>query len=242
MSCGISQAFLLTWFGSGKGRLPESIMHTLRCCEVVIAIWNKFVDESEWSRFFSLGLSQWLKANLQDDSFGTGQWNWPTHFGIVIYSIWQNRNKGVFIGGHLNTDQLIFNIGNTIEMVHLQLVNPSPLLDSARKHEANIRWFPPPSNMFKLNTDGSYLQDSGISACGGIIRDSDGRFVAGFHCNLGTATSIFSEMWSLVLGLWLARKLSLPSVIVKLDSEVIVNMIKTKKANCLFIKPLLEEA
>lgn len=39
-------------------------MHSLRDCEFAADIWNKFVNEEEWSRFFSLGFSQWLEANL----------------------------------------------------------------------------------------------------------------------------------------------------------------------------------
>lgn len=53
---------------------------------------------------------------------------------------------------------------------------------------------------------------------------------------------VFAGLWGLVLGLRLVKKLSLQHVIVELDSEVVVNMVKKGSSNCLFLKPLLEEA
>lgn len=75
-----------------------------------------------------------------------------------------------------------------------------------------------------------------------MIRDHDGHFVSGFHCNLGVATSVMAELWGLVYGLKLARSLNLTVVLAELDSEVVVNMIRTKNSNCFLLKPLLEEA
>ncbi|KAI5325035.1 hypothetical protein L3X38_034108 [Prunus dulcis] len=43
-----------------------------------------------------------------------------------------------------------------------------------------LAWQPPPCGFFKLNIDGSRVSDSGCIAAGGIIRNSDGIWIAGF--------------------------------------------------------------
>lgn len=63
----------------------------------------------------------------------------------------------------------------------------------------------------------------------------------GFHCNLGAATSVSSELWGLVLGLKLARNLACQRIVAELDSSVVVQMLQMKRSNFLPLKPLLDE-
>lgn len=37
-----------------------------------------------------------------------------------------------------------------------------------------VGWQPPPENFFKVNVDGAHNNQYGLSACGGINRDSNG--------------------------------------------------------------------
>lgn len=64
----------------------------------------------------------------------------------------------------------------------------------------------------------------------------------GFYCNLGATTSVSAELWGLVLGLRLARSLGISSLLVELDSRVVVNMVQTRRTHCLHLQLLLEEA
>lgn len=94
--------------------------------------------------------------------------------------------------------------------------------------------------MIALNVDGSH--NSGGSACGGLLRNSLGQFLRGFHCNLGLATSVLAELWGLVLGLRLACSMGITSLRVELDSMVVVNMVELRRSNCLLLCPLLDKA
>jgi hypothetical protein len=69
----------------------ESTAHVLRDCEVATEVWNHFVSDNKWSRFFSVGFHVWLKDNL-DDKNG----DWPIIFGVVCWSLWCHGNKVVF--------------------------------------------------------------------------------------------------------------------------------------------------
>ncbi|MCI01156.1 putative ribonuclease H protein, partial [Trifolium medium] len=35
----------------------------------------------------------------------------------------------------------------------------------------------------------------GLSGCGGLVRDENGRWVAGFTRNLGTTSAYMAELW-----------------------------------------------
>lgn len=62
--------------------------------------------------------------------------------------------------------------------------------------------------------------------CGGLLRDSLGHFLRGFHCHLGVATSVLVELWGLVLGLRLARCVGISLLRVEMDSKTVVNMLE----------------
>lgn len=127
-------------------------------------------------------------------------------------------------------------------MVHRETLIPAANYVAASKHLKHIRWIPPPLDAYKLNTNGSHRVDTQLSACGGLIRDHMGTFIAGFHCNLGTATSVLAELGGLVHGLKLAQSLHLQRIIVELDSEVVISMIRMRRSLSLYPKPLLDEA
>ena len=48
-----------------------------------------------------------------------------------------------------------------------------------------VRWEKPPSNWFKLNTDGASCGNSGRAGGGGVLRDSVGEWVRDLQGVLG---------------------------------------------------------
>ena len=48
------------------------------------------------------------------------------------------------------------------------------------REEKLIRWNPHPMGWFKLNTDGAFKANSRMASVGGIIRDENGNWLAGF--------------------------------------------------------------
>lgn len=218
---------------------PESIMHVLRDCEGTLELWQQLVDPNMWHLFASLGLERWLEFNLGSASIGQFHWNWPILFGSMVHMIWIDRNHFVFSGQSAFPDLFMPKFLGHLEYLHQILLKPGVSL-SAAKHEALICWQPPAVGSFKLNVDGS--RRKGFAACGGLVRDSNGSFVRGFYCNLGTATSVSAELWGLVHGLCLAKNLGIQSLLVELDSQVVINMIRMRRTICCYLKPLLDEA
>lgn len=44
---------------------------------------------------------------------------------------------------------------------------------------SGVKWMPPLVGFFKINIDGSFLQDANSGSSGFVIRDSVGAFLAG---------------------------------------------------------------
>ncbi|KAJ8755654.1 hypothetical protein K2173_022249 [Erythroxylum novogranatense] len=88
-----------------------------------------------------------------------------------------------------------------------------------------IAWTKPPPGFVKLNTDGSAVGNPGRAGYGGLIRDMEGCWIAGFSGSVGIATNILAELQGLKHGLQLTWDLGYRSVLVETDCLAVVNLI-----------------
>ncbi|KAJ1390573.1 Reverse transcriptase zinc-binding domain [Sesbania bispinosa] len=66
---------------------PETIMHILEDCPLVMETWNSVINDEQWATFFSLGLESWLRFNLEEDRVGCNVGiSWSLFF-LSIYGI-----------------------------------------------------------------------------------------------------------------------------------------------------------
>jgi len=99
--------------------------------------------------------------------------------------VFQEQPLILTIFWHLYTASLLWSITICFEI---------PLVYSENNHvEIYAKWYPPPSNSFHLNIDGSHYSAIGLLACRGLTKDSEGRFIRGFVCILSRSTSISAE-------------------------------------------------
>ncbi|XP_038711034.1 uncharacterized protein LOC120005476 [Tripterygium wilfordii] len=77
----------------------------------------------------------------------------------------------------------------------------SPTVRTVRdKAEHFIRWMPSDDSWTKVNTDGALRADVNCATTGGVIRDSDGKWVNGFSVNIGSCSVQNEELWGFLLG------------------------------------------
>lgn len=114
-------------------------------------------------------------------------------------------------------------------------------VQGAGSRVVQVAWTPPPSGCYKINVEGSHIHATGSSTCGGLVRDSQGRFVRSFYCPVGVGNALRAEIWGLQLGLKLAQQLQLRWVLFELDSDVLVRMINSGHASNARLQPLLLE-
>ncbi|RZC28536.1 hypothetical protein D0Y65_000490 [Glycine soja] len=67
-----------------------------------------------------------------------------------------------------------------------------------------IRWFPPPNNYIKINTDGSSFGNSGLSGYGGILRNEHGHWIRDFSSLYGFMNNINAKLVAIQKGLQVA--------------------------------------
>ena len=102
-------------------------------------------------------------------------------------------------------------------------------------------WKKPPVEWCKLNTDGTSLGNPGKAGGGGIIRDSEGRWVKGFARSIGFTASIIVELWALRDGLLLADQIGVQNLWIELDAKVVVELVQSNSTSNAFYSPLLAD-
>lgn len=89
---------------------------------------------------------------------------------------------------------------------------------------------PPTWPLCKLNTDGA-TKRTGESSAGGLIRDHNGKWLAGFCMNIGSCSVTVAELWGLRQGLlvawhkgirWLHMEVESLSVVKLVDNCVVL--------------------
>ncbi|KAK8488600.1 hypothetical protein V6N11_037878 [Hibiscus sabdariffa] len=121
---------------------------------------------------------------------------WDILFGSLLWSLWLQRNAVVF-NGHQEWRELVIVAGLRLqhECIASSLSGISSSCSESRAVHRLVRWEKPPMGWCKLNTDGAVDAGSGAAACGGAVRDSDGRWLIEFTGHLGVCSVIESELW-----------------------------------------------
>ena len=116
----------------------------------------------------SMSIMEWLSqcaTSLSKERFGS--------LLVMLWFVWKERNKRVWNNKFLSQYQIFFQA--TTYLHTLRSVQP--------KSNGNRRllrtWVPPPIGWLKVNIDGAFCASSSSGGVGVIVRDSDGRIVAG---------------------------------------------------------------
>lgn len=168
----------------------ETLSHLRRECVVAKNFWYKLRVPPELVRSFAeMDVNCWLQINCQSKVSHSSLMPWGYVFTFAIWNLWKHRNGMAF--------------NNTTENDNLHKLSSSQALEyyyCAGKIKSqrnmvvcNVSWKKPPPDWCKLNTDGASLGNPGKAGGGGIIRDSEGRWMKGFARSIGFTTSITAE-------------------------------------------------
>ncbi|XP_021638710.1 uncharacterized protein LOC110634114 [Hevea brasiliensis] len=100
--------------------------------------------------------------------------------------------------------------------------NPA-LTPHLSKVELVISWLPPPTGW--VNNDASVRGSSTLAFGGGVLRDSQGRWIAWFATNWGSFSILAGELLSIKKGLVLARFRDFKEIVIESDSSSAVRHI-----------------
>lgn len=90
-----------------------------------------------------------------------------------------------------------------------------------------VAWECPDSGNVKLNSDGMARRDNNEAGCGALLRDDTGKWTIGCTRNLGACSAFMAEIWGILAGLRLAKKMQMTRVVVECDSLAAVQVIKS---------------
>ncbi|WMV58470.1 hypothetical protein MTR67_051855 [Solanum verrucosum] len=93
-------------------------------------------------------------------------------------------------------------------------------------HETKVTlvlWMKPPDVWFKLNTDGSALDNPGSIGAGGILRNSKGNLIFDYYVPLLHGTNNQEEVEAVVFGLSWCVQLNYQKAVLQVDSQMLVD-------------------
>ena len=79
------------------------------------------------------------------------------------------------------------------------------------------------------------------AGCGGLVRDEQGEWVAGFARHIGSTNSFIAKLWGLREGLLLCYNLNIQSLIVEVDAQAVVAVLRNNDYVNNAISPILDD-
>ena len=219
-------------------REPESIIHAIRDCAWVKGVWMQLGVSTSNQDFWMSNLQDWINLNGKAKcSRAQEKPPWNVTFSFDVWYIWINRNMVVFNGKKViqNLSKEIMN--HVLEFICCMHSPKSPI----RKINRSIFWERPPLGWKKLNTDGSWLGGADRAGYGGIVRDDQGEWVAGFSRHIGSTNSFTTELWGLREGLILCCNLNIESLVIELDAQAVVDVMKNNAYVNNVVSPILDD-
>ncbi|CAL1392202.1 unnamed protein product [Linum trigynum] len=212
--------------------ISETIVHCLRDCRKAKAVWNKILDANRRAAFFNAGHQDWMKSNILDVSTGNWMGEWGSFYSLVIWYLWKCRNDGIFKGIKLSSSTLHHYVtakANDWARTWIDARKSLAMVEGGNRTEALIGWKKPPIGWHKMNTDGANQSNMGMATAGGVLRDHNGTWLAGFCSKIGTGTALLAELWGVLQGLELAWKKGSRFLVLETDSQMALQLIEQRR-------------
>nr|POF23203.1 putative ribonuclease h protein [Quercus suber] len=189
------------------------------------------------SSFADMEVFNWLKANCQSKVLHVSTVLWSYVFSFAIWNLWKHRNGMVFNNSTLNRSLHSVSKNQALEYYYCV----GKMKSQKNKVVYNVRWEKPPLGWCKLNTDGTSYGNPGRAGGGGVIRDSEGRWLKGFARSIGFTTNITVEFWALRDGLMQALQMGVQNLVVELDAKVVVKLVQSHFPSNAYYSSLLAD-
>ncbi|XP_028754982.1 uncharacterized protein LOC114714409 [Neltuma alba] len=180
----------------------ETITHILRDCRYAKQLWEELVHP-RWKRhFFSKNLTEWVHFNLKKEIGLNEEASWSQLWGVATWKLWNWCNLHAFQPGFIKPEDPMRVILNLYKSYTFEpTVYP---INSFGAVTYPIKWRRPGEDWIKCNVDGAVNTISGQAACGGVLRNSQGEWIAGFSKYLGKCSAIEAEEWAILSGMNIA--------------------------------------
>ncbi|XP_024172054.1 uncharacterized protein LOC112178075 [Rosa chinensis] len=201
--------------------------HTLECnahlfcrCPAALEILSGTSFFLPASSLPNLDFREWMlgKAlNLKSEAF--------EKLLMIIWGLWKNRNKKLWEGRAQSSHDIMLECFAWLEEFQQARKLPAP-----RVQNAAPKW--QPANILKLNVDGAFIPQASQGAIGGVLRSSNGSFVAAFMQHVQHVNSAKQvELLAIREGLHFLKQLGVQQVVMESDCLLAVQDIASTEVD-----------
>jgi ribonuclease HI len=219
--------------------VEETSLHVLRDCPLAKDLWYHVIPVSSRGAFFMQNFYDWINFNLNNYVPWSSTVSWCDIWAIVCHCLWTWRNKELHVEGYVRPVEQVKQVMNMVKD-YMHASHSSNIVMGRQQIVSMIKWVPPKDNFIKINTDGAY-KDNSIAGCGGVIRGSEGEWIGGFAKCVGMCNAFVAELWGVLEGLRFVRRLGFSRVELNIDSQAVVQAIKSKCSHSLVGGSLLKQ-
>ncbi|GAU49093.1 hypothetical protein TSUD_137780 [Trifolium subterraneum] len=167
-------------------------------------------------------LWDWIFKNITNHFNGIYEVDWISTFMVACWHLWTWRNKSIFEEGFQRPHEPTF---ATLKVAK-EIEGCSQDTGSNRKSDTiYIGWKIPQEGWIKLNCDGSQNDRVGLAGRGGLLWDSNGKWIKGYSRKIGSCDALHAEMWGMYVGMNLAWSQRITHLHVESDSKVLIDMV-----------------
>ncbi|KAK4257184.1 hypothetical protein QN277_006806 [Acacia crassicarpa] len=202
----------------------ETVTHIIRDCDRAKDFWKQILRTNLFSKFFSGNLQAWLNWNVRHNPANRRFQNlsWPRVFSLGCWILWTTRCKFLFNGVETHTREMIHLCNYLLMENSSNQVLTHKIFQLGRIVEES--WTPPPVDTVRIDVDGS-VRHYRQAACGGVIRNSHGHWLMGFHKSLGQHSPIEAEILAIMVGLTVGHQMGFQRIHLYSDSIEAINIL-----------------
>ncbi|KAL0451234.1 UNVERIFIED_CONTAM: hypothetical protein Slati_1101500 [Sesamum latifolium] len=230
-----------------------SFLSKWQCCEAEESIPHLFVESTavqgvwqHFAHFFGLQL-----CDTGDLIHLVQFWRYSTPFHsdlhirtlvpfLILWFTWTQRNAAKYDGVQFSTNTIIFEVQRHIRTLytarfmtstqwkgdlHRAMAMGFTFRPMTPRAPRVVRWATPSPAWFKLNSDGSSLENPGPAGAGGIIRDAEGQVRLAYQVALGTTTSVIAELTAVWHDLEIAIANGLAPIEIEVDATTVIQLL-----------------
>ncbi|KAF7809060.1 uncharacterized protein G2W53_035803 [Senna tora] len=196
---------------------PESIFHALIDCPKIQIMWV-MANFDYSSRLYHANVLEWMvveASNWRDEQL--------CKVAVAMYCVWERRNAKKFSNEVIKAEKLWSKVERIMD--EYQAVNLNDLKNAVVP--SKLEWEKPEYPYVKLNVDASIRREGG-GYLGGLVRDYTGSCLGAFMSHTRVPDdAVLLEAMALKKGLELALKIGCTRILVKGDSSLVIDMLKT---------------
>ncbi|WVZ00054.1 hypothetical protein V8G54_026123 [Vigna mungo] len=120
--------------------------------------------------------------------------------------------------------------GDQCQNLHSKEICVSTQKEDNSRPKRLIWWTPPIEGFVKINCDGAFSVHGNKAGAGGVMRNSEGKFVFGFSSGLKNSSVLMAELKAIKIGMKAGILKGYKNLIVESDSKFAIEIITTTLA------------